>query len=208
MRLPRPISACLVVVGMLAISTQGCSSLKHGGSGELPPRPALGSPIDRIGRPLTGNALIGPLAPDEESDRRKEQYNRAAPADWPQFSADIEQTLGLYDGLDGTCGNQWLARHDAGPQARYRVLAKLLADDRLWVDTESTVCSRYLAVELADLATPGSASGDCGGRTPSYDASNVFRSLLVLGKTTGVDDGLGKDDRVHSVSDFPFLAHP
>jgi hypothetical protein len=51
-------------------------------------------------------------------------------------------------------------------------------------------------------------SGDCGGRTPNYDASNIFRSLLVNGTPTGVDDGLKHPDKVHSTTDFPFLAAP
>jgi len=169
--------------------------------------PPLGEPIDRIGRPLVANALIGPFDPDEVSDRRKEEYNRAGPAGWGQFVPDFERTLSLYDGFDRQCGNQWLARRDAAP-GRYRALATLLADDRLWVDSTSTVCQRYLAVELSELANPGSRSGDCGGRTPSEGVSNLFRSLLIRGTTTGLEDGLDHDDHVHSSTTFPFLAPP
>ena len=180
----------------------------HATQRNKPMRPALGAPIDRAGRPLTANALIGPIAPDDVSDRRKEAYNRAAPADWPQFVGDIQVSLGLYDGFDGTCGNQWASDRGAEPPKRYHVLAKALADDRLWIDSKSTVCSQYLAVELAALAGPGSPKGDCGGRTPSYDAIDVFRSLLVLGTTAGVDDGIERDDHIHSGTEFPFLAAP
>jgi hypothetical protein len=200
--------ACSILGMALLVAAHGCSAFKSSTPGRIPPRPAVGAPVDRIGRPLIANALVGPLAPDEVSDRRKEEYNRAAPADWSQFVADIEPTLGLYDGLDGTCGNQWLTDRNAAPPMRYRVLAKVLADDRLWIDSKSTVCTRYLGVELTEFGTPGSPGGDCGGRTPNYDASNVFRSLLTLGRTAGVDDGVKADDHVHSTTEFPFLAAP
>jgi hypothetical protein len=84
----------------------------------------------------------------------------------------------------------------------------VLADDRLWIDSGATVCTQYLAVELAELAVPPSSTGDCGGRTPNEDAIDVFRSLLVLGSTAGVDDGVAGDDKAHSTVDFPFLAPP
>jgi hypothetical protein len=51
-------------------------------------------------------------------------------------------------------------------------------------------------------------SGDCGGRTPNFDANNIFRSLLINGTSIGVDDGLKRDAKVHSTTDFPFLAAP
>jgi hypothetical protein len=70
------------------------------------------------------------------------------------------------------------------------------------------VCKRYLAVELTAIATHGAPSGDCGGRTPNEDANDVFRSLLTLGATSGVDDGVSEDDQVHSTAEFPFLAAP
>jgi hypothetical protein len=189
---------CIAVLVTLAL--QGCSSRMHGAQHDIPARPVLGAAIERAARPLTGNALIGLLGPDDVADRRKEDYNRAGPSAWPQFSPDIQHGLALYDGFDGTCGNQWLADDRAEPVARYRALADLLADDRLWIDSKATVCTQYLAVERA---TPG----DCGGRPPSYDV-DVFRSLLVLGARSGVDDGIDRDDRVHSASEFPFLAAP
>lgn len=192
----------------LLASLQGCSSWTQGVQGQIPPPPALGEPVDRIGRPFTANALLGPLAPDDVSDRRKEAYNRAAQADWPQFSADIQLTLGLYDGFDRTCGNQWLAERGARPAMRYQTLAKVLADDRLWINSQSTVCTQYLAVELSNFAPPSAPSSDCGGRTPNYDTGDGFRSLLSFGTTTGVDDGVGRDDHVHSTTEFPFLAAP
>lgn len=165
----------------------------------------LDAPIDRAGRPLTGNALLGPLDPEETSDRRKERYNRAAQADWPGFVPDIQRTLALYDGFDGRCGNAWRAKPETQGPERYRDLAELLADDRLWVDSRAKVCKRFLGVERnASDAAPA----DCGGRTPDSDAVDVYRALLVNGTERGVEDGIDRDDKRHSSVDFPFLAAP
>ncbi|MGA7080667.1 MAG: DUF4331 family protein [Terriglobales bacterium] len=184
-------------------------SQKESTQGKSPMIPKLGEQIERTARPLIKNGLVGgPLAPDAISNERKESYNRVARSDWARFAPYIRQTLGLYDGFDGKCGNQWLADPKAKGSARYQDLAKVLADDRVWVNSKSTVCTQFLAVEVNELDTPGALRDDCGGRTPNYDASNIFRSLLTNGTTTGVDDGLKGDDKVHSTTDFPFLAAP
>lgn len=164
--------------------------------------------LDRMGRPLTGNALLAPLAPDEVSDALKEQYNAAEPPEWGRLVPAIQQTLGLYDGFDGVCGNQLLADHSTEPAERYRAMAELLADDRLWIDSTARTCEQFFAVELAHLAGRVEYRNDCGGRTPNQDAVDVYRSLLATGATTGVDDGVHRDEREHSTSVFPFLAPP
>ena len=169
---------------------------------------AGGRQLDRAARPLTGGALLGTLASDELSNLLKEEYNVASPTTAAAFVPEIEKGLELYDAFDGKCGNQWLAHGDGTSGARYEALAKLLADDRLWVNTESTICTQLFAVELAHLSGQGAAAIDCGGRTPRYNASNVYRSLLVDGTTTSVDDGVDHDDREHSETEFPFLAAP
>jgi hypothetical protein len=164
--------------------------------------------LDREGRPLTGNALLGLLASDDVSDKLKEEYNAATPATSARFIAEIQKGLELYDGFDGQCGNQLLADRKAPASMRYRPLAALLADDRLWVNSASGVCTQLFAVELANLAGRSELSHDCGGRSPNYDAANTYRSLLVNGTNTGVDDGLHQDERQHSATVFPFLAPP
>jgi hypothetical protein len=161
--------------------------------------------LDRMGRVLTGNALLGTFDTEAASDARKHQYNHAQPAEWPSFAPDLAKTLAIYDGFDGECGNQWLAVQNSPPADRYLGLARLLADDRVWVNSRSAVCTQYLAAEF-DLV--GATNSDCGGRTPAYDAVDVFRSLLATGETTGLDDGVARDDRDHSNADFPFLAAP
>lgn len=155
--------------------------------------------IDRLARPLSKNALIGLFKPDGEADALKEDYNLATPATAQRFIPEMERALALYDGFDGICGNQLMA----GPQGpgRYHKLAALLADDRLWVDSRAKVCSRFMAVERG-------IEGDCGGRPPSMNAANIWRSLLVDGADSGFDDGLDQDETPPSDSVFPFLAPP
>jgi len=163
--------------------------------------------LDRMGRPLTGNALLGTLASDKVSDKLKEDYNRATPATAARFVPEIEKTLGLYDGFDGKCGNQLLASKQASA-GRYHDFATLLADDRLWVNSASGACTQLFAVELAELAGQGALKADCGGRAPTYSAANAYRSFLTNGTSTGIDDGLSRDAREHSATKFPFLAAP
>lgn len=164
-----------------------------------------GVPIDRVGRALTGNALLGLFGTEDAGNALKSQYNRAPRDAWSSFAPRMGAALASYDAFDGICGNQWLAAQNAEPTTRYETLARLLADDRLWVNSAARTCSQYLAVELSN---GGAANRDCGGRTPTYDAVDVFRSLLVRGRINGIDDGVARDDRRHSDSRFPFLVPP
>ncbi|HEX3139431.1 MAG TPA: hypothetical protein VHQ87_05220, partial [Rhizobacter sp.] len=161
----------------LSLALAACT-IDRGQQRDTPARPVLGSPIDRMGRALTGNALLGTIAPADISYALKEDYNRADPQAWQTFAPEIGRNLALYDSFDGIAGNQWLAAREARPAERYQVLVRLLADDRLWVDTNATVCRQYLAVELASQGVPNQ---DCGGRTPNHNVNAVFRSLLIRG---------------------------
>jgi len=155
--------------------------------------------IDREGRPLTGNALLGLFASEEAAFAVKEEYNAATPASAARFVPEIEKGVAIYDSFDGHCGNSLLG---------YRAMATLLADDRLWVNSASGVCTQLMAVELASVAGRKELKNDCGGRTPNYDSVNVYRSLLVDGTYNSIDDGVHQDDHVHSTTEFPFLAVP
>jgi hypothetical protein len=164
--------------------------------------------IDRMGRPLTGNALLGSFADEDASDRLKERYNSATPSTAAEFIPEMERTLGIYDGFDGQCGNQLLADAKATSPARYRSLATLLADDRLWINSESSICGEFFSVEFAAVGRDDSMNIFCGGRTPTEDAIDVYRSVLSMGQAKGIDDGVDRDEREHSISEFPFLAAP
>jgi hypothetical protein len=164
--------------------------------------------IDRAGRPLTGNALLATLGSNADSDALKEAYNRATPATGGAFVAAIAQGVADYDGFDGQCGNGFLTDRDAPPARRYWPLASLLADDRLWLNSASAVCTNLFAVGRAALGGETGLAGDCGGRAPDYDAVNVYRSLLATGRPTGIDDSVHRDERETSRGTFPFLAAP
>jgi hypothetical protein len=163
-----------------------------------------GQVIDRMGRALTGNALLGTFADDEISDSLKERYNRAPPHAWIEFAPELATNLAIYDGFDGICGNQWLAVQNSPPATRYTNLSRLLADDRLWVNSASGRCTLYLGAEF-DLV--GAVNDDCGGRTPEYDSVDVFRSLLARGEISGLSDGVDRDDAPTSPG-YPFLSPP
>src|SRR3569833_374936 len=166
--------------------------------------------IDRAGRPLTGNALLGTLASEETSNRLLVVFFVVFPVSLARFVPEIEKALALYDAFDGKCGNQLLTRSStaASGAARYGALAELLAEDRLWVDSESAVCLQLFAVELANLAGQSERRMDCGGRTPLYNASNIYRSLLVDSSTTSVTDGVDHEEKQHTETEKPILAAP
>lgn len=167
--------------------------------------------LDRMARPFVGNTLLGvaPFSTDEASGAERERFNAAGPSAGTAFVGRIEKSLAFEDSLDGKCGNQLLASKTLAPSARYRVLAGMFADDRLWVNGAARSCRQFLAVELAALAGRRAYAADCGGRSPTYDAPNMWRSLLVGGTTDVVEwDGLSGDEHVASAVTFPFLAAP
>lgn len=164
--------------------------------------------LDRMGRPLTENALLATLGPAQRADELKERFNETTPAASAEFVAEIQKGLALYDAFDSRCGDQVLADLSATAEARYAQLARVLADDRLWVNSVSSVCNQFFAVELAHLAGRKSLVTDCGGRTVTDDSIDVYRSLLVNGTTSGVEDGVRADDHIHSLTVFPFLSAP
>ena len=148
-----------------AVGLSGCSS-----DDDNPPPPRVGAvQIDRMGRAGVNTALTNPFfretVPSEESQHEMilDDFNAANdPSQWvARFSSLIAPNLAILDGLDGVCGNQLLAGPAPVP-GRYKVLADILADDQLYVNTASGTCNQYLAVEANAI---GSANTDCGGRT-------------------------------------------
>jgi hypothetical protein len=181
-----------------------------------PPKPSVAATqVDRMGRPAVTTALINPfgLAPGKTSGQSKDEYNASAtPSTWQaSFAAEIQTSLAVFDGIDGVCGNQILAAPTLNAN-RYANLAAVLADDRLYVRTDKTTCALYLGAELD--AVGATTSGDCGGRTPVEDTIKETYSLLLIGRPTGVTDGLptigntglgAEGDGFPSATTFPFL---
>ena len=197
------VSAIVISVDLSAVS-KGGKLLAVWGTISL-----SGRPLDRMALPFVANTLLGvaPFSTDDASGELRQQYNETLPGNSARFIGDLQKSLAFQDSLDGKCGNQLLAAPEASP-SRYQALAKVFAGDRLWVNSASTVCTQFFAVELANLAGQKTLASDCGGRTPTYDTSNVWRSLLIAGTTGGITDGLHQDEHPPSATVFPFLAPP
>jgi len=193
-----------------AVVLTGCGSDDN----NPPPPPSVGTvQIDRMGRAGVNTALTNPFfresVASEESQHEAilDNYNAARdPSQWvAQFSSLIAPNLAILDSLDGVCGNQLLAGLAPVP-GRYKVLADILADDQLYVNTASGTCNQYLAVEANAI---GIANTDCGGRTPLENTIDITYSVVALGALTGVTNGITSDaDGTASLTVFPFLDRP
>jgi hypothetical protein len=197
------VSAIVISVDISAI-TRGGALLAVWGTTSI-----AGKRLDRMGRPFVTNTLLGiaPFSPDDASGILRQKFNEALPRDTAEFVADLQKSLAFQDSLDGHCGNQLLATPEEAP-LRYQTLAKVFSDDRLWVNSAASVCTQFFSVELASLAGQQALTNDCGGRAPTYDTSNVWRSLLIAGTTGTITDGLHQDEHLPSAQTFPFLAPP
>ncbi len=212
-----------VVIGAPAVLFAACSSSSNasdgggtgtggttgaGGKGGASGPPALGAQIDRIGRPAINTAISDPFDSDATAHGAKQDvYNVATPATGSTFEAQFEANLAILDGLDTVCGNQFAADKTKTDATRYKALADVLADDQLYIDTSSGTCTTYLGVEAN--ATNIIPNTDCGGRTLTEDVVDESYSLLAVGATTGVTDGVAADDTVSAqTATFPFLAPP
>jgi hypothetical protein len=178
----------------------GAETAAEGGA--LPPPPALGRQVDRLGRPAISLTLVDTL--DTNATARgaaKDAYNAdVTPAHWTTYAPELASSLAVYDALDGVCGNQAAFT----PSTGYASLASLLADDVLWLDTSRSNCAQYLAVEQQALGMP--ASTDCGGRTLTENVMDSTYALLA-GPAATVTNGIGAPASA-PVTTFPYLAAP
>lgn len=176
-----------------------------------PPRPAIGALIDRVGRPAIGVLVLNPfdrLQPAEGAAREaqaatQDRYNQDGDAaTWvTRWAPALAESIAIYDGLDGTCGNSLQADLT---QPRYSTLSRLLANDALHLDASAGSCrDNYLAVESKAF---GASIIDCGGRTLQADVIDTTYSVITTGAYSGVTDGVGFSANVSS--DFPFLGVP
>ena len=191
----------ITVLAIALVGTAGCGD-DDGSSNPSPPE--LGVQIERMGRPAINTAVVDPFNPDSQNHGLvQDGYNALSdPSQWQQFADRMADNLAILDGLDTVCGNQLLAGATATP-GRYDPLAGVLADDRLFVNSNSGTCGQYLAVEANAL---GITNSDCGGRTPLYDVVDVSYSVLATGMLSGVGDGVPRDpDGDPSLTSFPFL---
>ncbi len=174
---------------------------------ENPAMPALGTQIDRAGRPAISTALVETFNGDSAAKgAARDAYNAAGPGEWASFAPDFVGSLAILDALDATCGNQLLA-DDGNVDGRYAALAGILADDQLYVNSASGECGVYLGLEAEIVGAVPAGDGKCGGRTPADDIIDRSYSVLAAGILTGVDDTVAADDCAPSDA-FPFLCDP
>ncbi|MBV9948530.1 MAG: DUF4331 family protein [Myxococcales bacterium] len=171
-----------------------------------PPPPALGTQIDRFGRPLVDTALNHVFDTNATTaNAAKNAYNADTMiANWKNYAPEFAANLAVYDALDGICGNTTPATG---------LLSQVLTQDALWIDTSTTTCNQYLAVELK--AVGAIAATDCGGRTLTENVLDITYNA-VAGTLNPADGGPGGGPITNGITapaspptmTFPFLAAP
>jgi hypothetical protein len=175
----------------------GDSTVPRDGPADAPSDapPVLGAQIDRAGRAGI-NTLLDHAFDTNGATRgaATDAYNAdGVQAHWSTYVPALAASLAVYDGLDGTCGNQMLYTPGTG----YTPLATLLADDRLYVDTRLPACAQYFALERG--------APDCGGRTPAENVVDDTYAILAGG--TGLTNGIAAPASPPTAA-FPYLAAP
>jgi hypothetical protein len=179
-------------------------------SGGNPPPPTLKTQVDRMGRPAINTALNHVFDTNTTTkNTAKDTYNADKNlAGWTAaYAPEFAKNLAVFDALDTTtlpgdgCGNQ-IAFTKANS---YSTLAGVIADDRLYLNTAGTACTKYLAVEANVL---GLTNTDCGGRALTYDVIDATYSAVAIGAFTGVSDGISADPTKTGGTTFPYLAAP
>jgi hypothetical protein len=192
-----------VVVFVAAVFLNACGISGH----DAIPQVELGETIDRAGRPLISKFLLGTFAADTAANAKvKDRYNAEGDTSkWQDFAARIAEGLAAIDGFDRDCNNNF---NNAGDNSKtaYDKFAKMLADDRLYINSVKGRCRQYLAVEVNSVKK--STPQDCGGRAPGVDIVQTTYSMFINGSLNDYDDFLVKDDQAHSIASFPFLAAP
>ena len=194
-----------LLASLLFALAAGCGGSGSSSSGP-PPAPLLGAQVDRVGRPGVSTLLLATFGAASTRAIARDAYNAASdPATWVGlFQPSLQATLAVWEGIDASCGNQLLAAGGAASATTYQPLARMLADDRLFLRTDQAPCA-YLGLELA-TAGLGSAT-TCGGRRPDEDAVDRTYSLLIVGQAAGVVDGVAAPVDTSSTT-FPFLGAP
>lgn len=172
-----------------------------------PPPPPLGEMVDRVGRPLIAQFLIGTELPAAQRLAAQQQYQLLGPLDGFRFEAEMARHLALYDGADSESS----AGDQCRPAATYPELASVLANDRLFVDTDQGNCTHFFEVERAFLNGRISRTS-CGGHMPTQDVVDALYSILIraLGSPgmpgPPVPDGAQPHTDYLGNDSFPFLA--
>lgn len=190
-------------------SSTGNASSSSSSSGGDNKMPTLGTQVDRMGRPAINTAVNKTFEPNAmTADMGKDGWNaNSDPATWTMYVPEIQANLAILDSLDGMCGNQLLAKPATDDPSRYAMLAGVLADDRLYVNSAGTACTAYLGVEASAVGVPGLGM-DCGGRTLVYDVIDASYTALASGALDGsIGDTIAITPAAQGTA-FPYLIAP
>jgi hypothetical protein len=223
------VMATLFALGACGDNLKAPDARTHdSGGSNAHPVPALGTQMDRLGRPAINTALNHGFDKTTAAGTAKDAYNAdGSPGGWGAANiAAFKTSLGIIDALDGTCGNQALyngvpSGGGAATADSYTTLATVLANDQLFVDTTLNACeiptshANYLAVELNYILPTVVPLITCGGRAPTNDVIDATYTAAAVGITgfsmtdftAAVKDNVGPHADV-SNDTFPFLGAP
>lgn len=207
-----------------------------GAGGGIPARPEPLAQIDRMGRPAINTALtdtfvigndttgaIEGVSADDTRAAAQDAYNAdGSENDWDVSFGTFAANLAVLDALDtgvgglsnvDACGNQPGAGTQTTTGERYALVAGVLANDRLWVNTAGEGCSAadpgfgsgYLALEAAALG--GGETTACGGRRPIDDTIDVTYTVVSGTFPTPFGDGIDAPSS-NPGEVFPYMAPP
>ena len=214
---------------------QGGDGGQGGMNPNVPPPPEPLAQIDRMGRPAINTALSGTFVIANEMgvvqtvstnatrEAAEDAYNAdGLPSNWDSNQGMFAANLAILDSLDtgvgglsnaDACGNQpgYAGGACAGAGTCYALIATVLSDDVLWVDTAGVGCSAaaapfgsgYLAVEFNAL---GVTNTGCGGRRPIDDVIDVTYGV-VAGVPGMFGDNVAPPAGLHPEL-FPYLKAP
>jgi len=187
--------------------TGGTGTGAMGGMGGMGGEAPAETPVDRMGRPAINTALTDRFSAGHDAAAEAYNVNHDDTTWDAMYAADFAASIAIYDAIDTVCMNQAFSCDDETDAACYGVFAGVLADDKLWLDTDYTTCVTYLGVE-AD-ATGLLANDDCGGRRPVDDVIQRTYSLLVNGSLADIDDGIAVEpETLAADGTFPYLGAP
>ena len=197
------IDLSMVSAGGPLLAVWARTERRQPGHGAQPP--AAGAPIDRVGRPLTANALLATVGEEDIADALKEGYDRADPRGLAGLrlrkSAATSRCTTASTASPATSGSPTPARTRPSATCAWPPSCRRPALDR----QPAHDLRRVPGGRARRLRLPNT---DCGGRAPNVDVNGAFRSMLIRGAPDTSDDGVDHDDRMHSSVDFPFLAAP
>lgn len=156
--------------------------------------------IDRVGRPEISNArMVASTGQDDLRDLyNQEQTFNISATNLALYEKRLAKNIDYYDNLD---------KHQDWSSAWRQVLAKLLVNDYLVIDTSKNFTPQgYFDIENSMLK--GQAHTRSGGRVPGDHVINTLMTTMINGgHAQAISDGIATDTGIPSTR-FPYLLSP